>query len=58
MVANTAGRPRPPPETEVVDENDTICAVCFDGVSTDENQIVFCDRCDVALHQVRCRCSA
>jgi len=27
------------------------CGVCFDGDSYDENPILFCDKCDVAVHQ-------
>eukprot|EP01105_Mastigella_eilhardi_P009346 TRINITY_DN2211_c1_g1_i3.p1 TRINITY_DN2211_c1_g1~~TRINITY_DN2211_c1_g1_i3.p1 ORF type:complete len:1407 (-),score=455.89 TRINITY_DN2211_c1_g1_i3:68-3724(-) len=44
--------------TEVPDEEDVVCSVCFDGVSDDTNQIVFCDGCGIAVHQdcysIRC----
>ena len=33
------------------DENDTICGICFDGESTEKNPIVFCERCNLPLHQ-------
>ena len=34
-------------------EDDALCAVCGGGDSdkTAENEIVFCERCDVAVHQ-------
>jgi len=28
------------------------CGVCFDGDSYDDNKILFCDKCDIAVHQV------
>lgn len=47
------GRPKPAEEEGEGNEDDSICMVCFDGCSTDNNQIVFCDGCNVAVHQVR-----
>ncbi|TMW57035.1 hypothetical protein Poli38472_002960 [Pythium oligandrum] len=38
-------------EEEPVD--DGTCVVCFDGQSPESNPIIFCDRCDLAIHQ-RC----
>ncbi|ETW07724.1 hypothetical protein H310_02171 [Aphanomyces invadans] len=32
---------------------DGTCVVCMDGYSEDSNPIIFCDKCDVAVHQ-RC----
>lgn len=35
------------------DSEDALCAVCGEGHSEAPNQIVFCERCDLAVHQVR-----
>eukprot|EP00981_Chlorochromonas_danica_P001845 scaffold386_cov174-Ochromonas_danica.AAC.19 len=32
---------------------DAICMCCFDGTSTDQNRILFCDGCNMTIHQ-RC----
>lgn len=32
-------------------DEDALCAVCGDGLSVEPNQIIFCERCDVAVHQ-------
>ncbi|DBA02146.1 TPA: hypothetical protein N0F65_004781 [Lagenidium giganteum] len=33
--------------------DDGTCVICFDGQSPESNPIIFCDRCDLAVHQ-RC----
>jgi hypothetical protein len=32
-------------------QEDTFCAICLDGFSAPPNVILFCDRCDVPVHQ-------
>ena len=33
------------------EEDEAYCAVCGDGSSVEPNMIVFCERCDLAVHQ-------
>ena len=33
------------------DEN-TLCDVCREGTCEEGNEILFCDKCDIAVHQV------
>ena len=33
-------------------EEEALCAVCAEGHSVDANVIVFCERCDLAVHQL------
>ena len=33
------------------EEDEAFCSVCGDGFSAEPNVILFCDRCDVAVHQ-------
>lgn len=58
----TAGTPSSSPKNgqsedpEAEDQepvDDGTCVVCFDGQSPESNPIIFCDRCDLAVHQ-RC----
>ncbi len=49
------GRPAPPSPSKVVvnpaDEVDSLCSVCFDGSAPADNHIVFCDGCNIGVHQ-------
>ncbi|GIL93860.1 hypothetical protein Vretimale_223 [Volvox reticuliferus] len=47
-----------PEDFELVDplahrthDEEALCAICGDGLSVDPNMIVFCERCDIAVHQ-------
>lgn len=33
---------------------EALCAVCGNGDSPDHNKIVFCEHCEVPVHQVKC----
>ncbi|RHY65019.1 hypothetical protein DYB30_001094, partial [Aphanomyces astaci] len=39
--------------TELQSFEDGTCVICMDGTSEESNPIIFCDKCDVAVHQ-RC----
>ena len=30
---------------------DDLCAICLDGTVMDDNEIIFCDKCSVPVHQ-------
>ena len=49
----TEGRPAAEvdPVANQDDEDDAICLVCFFGESTETNPIIFCDCCNIAVHQ-------
>lgn len=34
------------------EEDEDICACCLDGSVYDDNEILFCDKCNVAVHQL------
>lgn len=36
----------------VEEEDDVVCTVCFNGEVQDNNEIVLCDKCDTAVHQL------
>lgn len=33
------------------EDEEALCAVCAGGASAEPNRIVYCDRCDLAVHQ-------
>lgn len=49
------GRPKagsPDADDEEEAQEDGLCMCCFDGTSSDNNRIVFCDGCNASMHQV------
>jgi hypothetical protein len=38
-------------QAQLEQDMDAVCDVCWDGEVTPENQIIFCDSCNVAIHQ-------
>ena len=42
----------PPGSGEEENADDAVCQVCFDGDSVESNPIVFCDKCNIAIHKV------
>lgn len=32
-------------------DDDIVCSICIDGSVYENNEIILCDRCDVAVHQ-------
>jgi hypothetical protein len=47
------GRPKATDEDEDEEaQEDGLCMCCFDGTSSENNRIVFCDGCNAAMHQI------
>ena len=38
-------------QAQLEQDMDAVCDICWDGEVTPENQIIFCDSCNVAVHQ-------
>ena len=38
-------------EEQQEEDDNAVCDICGDGESTGENRIIFCDMCDVSVHQ-------
>lgn len=45
------GKDRPVPGDPKGESDDSVCVVCFNGESMDDNPIVFCEGCNAAVHQ-------
>jgi len=39
-------------QKQLEQDMDAVCSICDDGEVTPDNQILFCDTCDVAVHQM------
>jgi len=38
-------------ELQQEQEENAVCDICYDGESTGENRIIFCDSCNISVHQ-------
>jgi hypothetical protein len=38
-------------EMQQQEDDNAVCDICYDGESSGENRIIFCDSCDVSVHQ-------
>ena len=45
------GRPKPEEASGPSASDDSVCLVCFDGTSSEDNSILFCDGCNSSVHQ-------
>lgn len=53
MASSTPGsNPAPGLKRSLLTEEDALCSVCRDGSVADGNEILFCEKCNIAVHQM------